>query len=407
MIAFLSMADTEILTLSRARATLPPGLGPIRAWNPNQIVDLESFLDELADSARIVVARLLGGRRAWETGFDRLVRLGRERDIALLIFPGDQQPDPELAGACTVEPDVASHVFEYLLQGGVQNVRNCLVYLSDTLLGTRFGAAPPRELPWEGLYHPDFPDGVDAATYRAAKIRPDRPTLGLLFYRAHWMSGNLSFIDALIDRLDGLGCNTVPVFCYSLKDDRIGPTGTPRAFAEYFEDASGQPVVDAIISTLSFSMGQVVVQGAALATGWSVEYLERLDVPILQAVVSTSSHDRWMANPGGLSPLDTAMNVAMPEFDGRIITVPFCFKEQAELDPELGVRLQRYLAVEDRVDQLARLAANWARLRHKPNAEKRIAFILSSYPTKNARIGNAVGLDTPASLLRILRAMSD
>ncbi|HEX2171619.1 MAG TPA: cobaltochelatase subunit CobN, partial [Dehalococcoidia bacterium] len=407
MFVFLSMADTEILTLSHARATLPAGFGAVRAANPNQIVDLETFLADVAGSARVVVARLLGGRRAWDPGFDRLAALCRERGIVLLAFPGDQQPDPELAAACTVEPTVAGHVFEYLLQGGVQNFRNCLLYLSDALLETRYGAAPPRELPWEGIYHPDFPDGVDQATYRAAKCPPNRPTVGLLFYRAHWMSGNTTFLDALIRRLEDRGCNVLPVFCFSLKDDRVGPSGAPRAFADFFEDGAGGATVDAIVSTLSFSMGQVVVQGAALATGWSVEYLERLDVPILQAVVATSSHDRWAASPNGLSPLDTAMNVAMPEFDGRIITVPFCFKEEAEHDPELGVRLQRYVPVSDRVDHLAGLAANWARLRRKPNAEKRIAFILSNYPTKNARIGNAVGLDTPASLVRLLRALAD
>ena len=33
--------------------------------------------------------------------------------------------------------------------------------------------------------------------------------------------------------------------------------------------------------------------------------------------------------------------------------------------------------------------------------------MLSAYPTKHARIGNAVGLDTPASTLRVLRAMAD
>ena len=42
-----------------------------------------------------------------------------------------------------------------------------------------------------------------------------------------------------------------------------------------------------------------------------------------------------------------------------------------------------------------------------PNAAKRVAIMLSSYPTKHARVGNAVGLDTPASAVALLRAMRE
>src|SRR5579884_1736174 len=108
------------------------------------------------------------------------------------------------------------------------------------------------------------------------------------------------------------------------------------------------------------------------------------------------------------------MNVAMPEFDGRIVTVPISFKETveaAEATPGgafgvLGAAVQRYVPAPDRVDYLVRLAIRWARLRHVPNAEKRIALILDNYPSRNARLGNAVGLDTPASVIRILHALA-
>ena len=46
-------------------------------------------------------------------------------------------------------------------------------------------------------------------------------------------------------------------------------------------------------------------------------------------------------------------------------------------------------------------------LSRKANADKKIGILLSSYPTKHARIGNAVGLDTPASAVRLLRAMRE
>ncbi|PWQ83329.1 hypothetical protein DKY64_22660, partial [Stenotrophomonas maltophilia] len=55
--------------------------------------------------------------------------------------------------------------------------------------------------------------------------------------------------------------------------------------------------------------------------------LAALDVPILQGLCLTSSRATWDENDDGLSPLDVATQVAVPEFDGRIITVPFSFKE--------------------------------------------------------------------------------
>src|SRR5208282_2150416 len=66
-----------------------------------------------------------------------------------------------------------------------------------------------------------------------------------------------------------------------------------------------------------------------------------------------------------------------------------------------------YEPVADRVARVAGLALRFAELRRKPNAAKRVAFVLTNSPGKAARIGNAVGLDAPASLLRVLAAMAE
>ena len=154
-------------------------------------------------------------------------------------------------------------------------------------------------------------------------------------------------------------------------------------------------------------MSDLSQEGPTIATGWSVDLLDALDIPIIQGIVSTGSRQEWEESSLGLGPIDTAMNIALPEFDGRIITVPISFKEEtagSERNGLTGPRLQRYVAAPDRMDALAGLAAKWAALRLKPNPEKRIAIIMSNYPTKDARIGNAVGLDTPASVINLLHA---
>jgi cobaltochelatase CobN len=94
------------------------------------------------------------------------------------------------------------------------------------------------------------------------------------------------------------------------------------------------------------------------------------------------------------------MQVAIPEFDGRLISVPFSFKEEGPG----GVPV--YVADPERADRVAGIAVRHARLRHRPNADKRVAVVLSSYPTKHARVGNAVGLDTPVSAVGLLREMA-
>jgi cobaltochelatase CobN len=134
---------------------------------------------------------------------------------------------------------------------------------------------------------------------------------------------------------------------------------------------------------------------------WDVGVLAALDVPILQALCLTGSRASWEASDDGLSPLDAATQVAIPEFDGRIITVPFSFKE---IDPD---GLSVYVADPERADRVAGIATAHARLRHVPPADRRIVLMLSAYPTKHSRIGNAVGLDTPASTVALLAALRE
>ncbi|MBV8086586.1 MAG: cobaltochelatase subunit CobN [Chloroflexi bacterium] len=361
MIVFLSTADTDLLTLSSLE------LRDVLAANPTVLTS--SALQEFASRAETaVVLRLLGGRRTLEAEFDGIREWCLASGVPLVAVPGDAVPDAELAALSTAPAEVVQRTHQYLVAGGAENLESMVRCLRGE---TR---PAPVEQPWNGTYervhpHPSrLPEGEGAST------------VAVLFYRAHQLSGNTGFVEALCEALEREGCRARPIFVYSLKADS----------AQDIEPLLQG--VDAIVNTLSFSSG-------------AVEWLKRLDVPVLQALVSTSSRQDWARRSGGLSPVDAAMNVALPEFDGSIITVPVCFKEAIASDERIGTPLVRYVADPERVAMVARLARNWARLRHTLNKDRRVAFILSNYPTKNARIGNAVGLDTPASLLAVLRAM--
>ena len=174
-------------------------------------------------------------------------------------------------------------------------------------------------------------------------------------------------------------------------------------------DGAGVATVDVVVCTLSFSLSRPSTSQAEAEddSGWSTDLLEQLDVPILQAMVSTEPQEIWQDRTVGLSPLDIAMNVALPELDGRIVTVPVSFKESAGGPVMGGAEVRRYVPVPEHVETVASLTARYARLRRTPVSQRKVAIVFSNYPTKAARIGNAVGLDTPASAIHLLHALKE
>ena len=414
MILFVTTADTDLLTADRALEGLTVDFPEVKAFNPATLPgsgEQQVILDAAAE-ADVVVLRLLGGKRAMPEIFDPLVRLCHEKGTPIIACPGHQEWDQELVTACNVPPSELDAVFSYLIRGGVPNFQNLFLFLSDSYLGSEYGHEAPAEVPWEGVYHPDEAEGMGAEDFVKRRFQPDRPNIAVLFYRAHWMSGNLQTIDAMIRRFEELGANVLPIYSFSLKHNPEGDGQANRTFTEILCDAAGNSRVHCIVNTMGMSMTDLQQDVATFATGPQVDYLDQLNVPIIQGIFSTGKESEWEESSLGLGPIDTAMSVALPEFDGRIIAVPISFKEEVASgstgsNGKMEARLQRNLPRPDRIDFLARLSVKWAALRLKPNSEKRIAIILSNYPTKDARIGNAVGLDTPASVINVLNALKN
>jgi cobaltochelatase CobN len=387
-LALLSHADTDLLTLRHARDALPPDLPVvgISLLNLHSDDQMQLMIDgDLAD-ARIVVLRVHGDLTS-VPGIDRLERHCRTSGAHLLVVSGTGEPRPELARVSTAPLDVLDAVTTYLLLGGERNLAECVKFLSDRLLLTGFGSEPPAAVAEHGIYLPD----LDPATIEDWKQRadPSRPTAAILFYRAHLLSGNTAFIDGLMERLDARGLNALPVFTSSL---RALDGDRPAAFRLLDGHA------DVMISTLSFALGEVNA-GAITSPETHVPVLERLGLPVLQAIASSMAREAWEISRRGLTAMDTAINVAIPELDGRIITAPISFKRREDD----GVTV--YEPHGERLDRIAGLASRLAHLRSQPRAAMRVAFVLTNSSAKAAQVGNAVGLDAPASLLNLLRAM--
>jgi len=410
VLLILTTADTEIQALAAAVRRLPEGFAPVRARNANDLLPpgaLDRFIADDLPRADAVVVRVLGGRAYFAEGFDRLSAECKSRGIPFFALPGEQALDPELTSLCHAPLPLVTQALEYFTQGGVSNSLNLLLCLSDNLLRTGHGYEPPTPLPRDGIYHPEAPDGLTLAEWRGRFRHADRPTVGVVFYRAHWMANNLAPVDALVRKLEADGANALPIFCYSLKDDPDQEDGIPAVFGQFLIDEAGRSRVDVLVSTLSFTVANLSDGTHTEATGAVVDLLDRLDVPVLQAVLCSSTLAEWEASPAGLTPRDTAMNVVLPEFDGRINTVAISFKEEGEFDEAIGSAVKRYVPKADRVDYVARLALNFAGLRRTAPSDKKLAILFGNYPTKAARIGNGVGLDTPASVMNLLRALRD
>ncbi|MEV6626766.1 cobaltochelatase subunit CobN [Amycolatopsis sp. NPDC051106] len=363
MILLLSTSDTDLLSARSAE-------GEYRLANPARLDVAE--LPGLLDGVRIVVVRILGTPRTWQEGLDTL----RASGAHVVVLGGEQTPDAELMKLSTVPAGIAAEAHAYLAQGGPANLTQLHRFLSDTLLLTGDGFEPPAQQPaWGILERPSPAEG---------------PVIGILYYRAHHLSGNTNFVHTLADQIEAAGGRALPIYCASLR------TREPEMMAELGK-------VDALLVTVLAAGGTRPSEVGAGGDdeAWDVAEMAALDVPILQALCLTSDRETWAASDDGLSPLDAGNQMAVPEFDGRLITVPFSFKE---LDED---GLPRYIPDAERASRVARIALAHARLRHTPASERRIALMLSAYPTKHSRVGNAVGLDTPASAIELLRRMRE
>jgi cobaltochelatase CobN len=381
VILFGSNADTELLALRSVVDELAHDVGRVRWFHPDRVEGVP-----LLDGVDVVVVRLLGGAGAWADGFASLREQCAARGIPFVAAGGETAPDPDLVAASSVPTGVAAHAHAYLAAGGPSNIANLLRFLADTLLLTSVAFEPPAPLPdvsmWSGA-------GLGRA---GARRQPDRPLVAVIFYRAHVVAGNTTYVAELCDALDRAGADALPIWTYSLRRNADGDVPALDLCREWQVD---------VIITSTLASGASREEG----DGWDVPGLDELGVPVIQAPAVSRSRAEWIDDDAGLSPLDVATGVAIPEFDGRIIGPSFAFKEVVDDGDVNGHEIVATRADPERTRRLAALAVRTARLRHIPTRDRRVALVLSAYPTKRARLGNAVGLDTPASAIDLLHAM--
>ncbi len=386
-IVVLSFADSDLGALAAAYRSKADGpllrLASLRRLRHPLSVDL--YIDKTAAKARFVLVRCLGGLDYWRYGLERLAEACQSHNVKLAVLPGDDRADPQLAAYATVSQGLCDELESYFKAGGIDNMGRLLRRIGAEIGQTGVPVDPPRAVPRAFAWTPE--GGIAEPKAVLAELYSERPLAHLLVYRSTILSGDTATIEVLASALRVRGIDPLILAVSSLKD--LEAVALVRHTIQ-----AARP--DVIVTTTAFS--------ARDDAGF---VLDEADCPILQAIPVGSASTAWSASPRGLSAADLAMQVALPEFDGRLAAGPVSFKAEEPSEPALAFSRRVQAPDPAGIDAVADLAAAWVRLARTPHPERRLALVLSDYPARGGRAGFAVGLDTPASACAILDLLCD
>jgi cobaltochelatase CobN len=374
-IVVLSFSDSDLSALAAAWQQDGEVLPTLRLASLKRLkhpMSVDLYVESVVARARLVIVRCLGGLDYWRYGLEHVADVARDYGVLFAALPGDDRADQRLAAMSTLAAEPLALLDRFFREGGAANLRQALRYAA-TLLG--------RPLAWT----PPIPVGPISLM---GELAPDRPAALVFFYRANLMAADIAPVTELMAALERQGLSALGVAVGSLKDAAIQP---------HLEELIATTRPATILNTTAFS---------ALRHD-DTTVLDAADVPVLQVVLAGSAHEAWAKSSRGLAPADLAMNVVLPELDGRLLTRAISFKAEMPVDPRLEFAAVRHQPVADRIDHVARLAAAWVRLGRTNRQDRRLALMLSDYPARGGRTGYAVGLDTAASaagILNLLRA---
>ncbi|HEV3186129.1 MAG TPA: cobaltochelatase subunit CobN, partial [Xanthobacteraceae bacterium] len=388
-LVILSFADSDLAGIAAAWAMERDALPSLRLAHLRDLrhpMSVDLWIERVGANAKVILVRLLGGLDWWRYGIERLSVLARERGIVLAVLPGEDRDDPRLAAASTLLPDELDTLLAFFREGGRENLRAMLRRLAGHA-GAALACPPPMPLPRMAGYLPR--EGAVDLDRLAATLAPGTPVVPIVFYRALLLAADTAPIDTLCAALAARGLAPAPLFVTRLKD--------PDA-ATFMSDALARLTPAVIVCTTAFAAG---------GSPGEPTPLDGPEVPVLQAIIASTKRAAWSASPRGLGASDLAMNVVLPELDGRILAGAISFKHPLPAHAGLAFTALVNQPEPDRIDKLADRVAALVRLRMTPREARRIAILMPAYPGAPGRTGYAVGLDVPASVVALLADLAD
>lgn len=394
-LVFLSAADTDLTAVTEAWAERfgerlrISHAGPLR-----QPVAADHFVRSVIAESRLLVARLLGGEGYFPHLIQALADLRQsapvEKRVRLLLLSGTQEDERVLRELSDFSASVRERIHELLAEGGRENFRRA-GEVAAHLLECAPDIGLSMELP---AVSPMPPCGW----LRPAEGEAHVGHAWITYYRAWHQTGDLAVVNALVHALVQKGLRCRAFYCDSLREE--------SARSELLRASAEETAPDVLLTLHSFSIaGQAAATPLSGALAPEPPFPDCLDCPVLQVPVSSRERAAWESSGAGLTPAETAIQIALPELDGRILCTVAGFKEESRQDAATQCTLKRLIPAPDQIEHVAAAAAAWARLRKIPSAKKRVAIVLSNYPNRDGRIGNGVGLDTPASAVALLNAL--
>ena len=353
---------------------LPPDFPSLRLTNLLALghpASVDLYVERTLCDAKIVLLRMLGGESYWPHGVESLRSDALRRGALFACIPGELSWDAALTARGTLNANETHALWRYCTEGGVENAQLALRFAAH-LMGRGDRPAPARPMPSAGFWCGE--PAVDG-----------RPNAMVIFYRALVAGSDTAGIDVLRAALEERGLNAVCLYVTSLKDERS---------AAFLRAALAAYPPDIIINATAFATATANDDAGVLSAS---------GCPILQVAQAGISRAGWESSARGLTPRDLAMHVVLPEVDGRIFAHAIAFKERG--DSEAGFAPTTFRPVDDRIAATADLARAWVRLRRTPSNQRRVVIVLANYPSRDGRLANGVGLDTPQSLVEVLGAM--
>ena len=301
---------------------------------------------------------------------------------------------PEMEAYHEIETAALAQVSQYIFNSGTDNYRNLWLYLCAEFAGEKVSYLPPAAFPWMGVadLSGSIHENIPGSAATVGQEEDARPLVGILFARENWIWQEVTYLKELVKALEAEGLRTLPVYCLWCDNIAENAPGLSRAVKKYFYK-DGKCIVSAVVNTFKISL--------TLSSQNDKNFMKDLNVPVLQAYNLLRDYGSWWESYTGMIPVELSCNVIQPEIDGVIHGGPVSYKD---FDRD-GIAW--YAPLQERIEAFARKVKKWAALSYLSNAEKRVAVIFHNYPPSNDSIGSAQGLDSPASVVLLLRAMQE
>lgn len=350
-----------------------------------QGVDLEFvFVDALTPDA--VTAKLAGRDVvlldwAFAEMFPRVLGKVQEplKSFGGKVWGGIMWQRPDLTKG--LDRTQGDRIFRYWSNGGTENFRNVMAYLKTDVLGhPGTPAGEPVVMPEQALYHPDAPQKVftDIAGYLAwRKPQPGQIVVGVGFHRVELADDTAEHVDDLIRRIEAKGAFPLPFW-----DPNQGRKVNPMITHE------GKVLPDVIVA----------FTGVYTSVEEQKAWMSEIDRPVLQALpYQGGSVDDWRKDDEGLSVSRQGVFYTLAEAAGRIDMTMVSARREAD---------KKLAPIPEQMDGLAERALGYARLRHKANADKKVAIFVWNTPSGEENFA-ASYLNVPASIVEIARTMRE